>query len=498
MEKRLLIANRGEIAIRIIRTAKKLGFTCIVFQSDKDENAYYLKFADEIIAANDANNETSIFLNIPKIIELAQKHQIGYIHPGYGFLSENPDFAQACIDHQIVFIGPSPELIRNMGLKTIAKEFAQKAGLPLIQGSQGVVNSIEQARLIAENIGYPILLKASAGGGGRGMRIVEKPEALERNFNSAQNEAITAFGNGDLFIEKYISQPKHIEFQILGDKYGNIIHLGERECSLQRKHQKMIEEAPSPALTPEKRELMGQLAVQFAKTIGYYSAGTIEFLLDGNGDFYFMEMNTRIQVEHPITEQITGVDLIEWQLRIAMDEPLTIKQEDVILNGWAIECRVNAEDAQNRFAPESGFIESVYFPSADKIRIETGIEQGSVVNTNFDSMLAKIIVHDTHRTLAIEKMLKALNYTQIIGIKTTIPFYKKVLQHNDFIQGNYTTKWIEENYKPDILYDEEEEIIGALTASIVYALDYLKLASNTPTYTNDDLSIWVLNKRINK
>lgn len=498
MSKRLLIVNRGEIAIRIIRTAKKMGFISVVIQSDREPEALYLKMAEEVIAANDSSDESPIFLNIPRIIELALANNIDLIHPGYGFLSENPDFATACIQNGLNFIGPSPELIKNMGLKPVAKEMATKAGLPLIQGSEGVIRSVDEALAVAEKIGYPVLLKASAGGGGRGMRIVEKPESMERLFNSASNEALTAFGNGDMFMEKYIRNPKHIEFQILGDKYGNVIHLGDRECSLQRKHQKMIEEAPSSALSEEKRQEMGKLAVQFAKSIGYYSAGTIEFLLDEDGSYYFMEMNTRIQVEHSVTEMVTGVDLIEWQFRIALDEMLTLKQEDIQIQGWSIECRVNAEDAQNRFSPETGFIEKVFFPGTKNTRIETGITDGAVVTPYFDSMIAKIIVHDSNRDAAIALMQRVIGNTSIVGLKTTLSFCYRVLQHPDFINGVYTTKWMEDNYKPEMLLDHNEEMVGALAASIIYALDYLKVASKTPDYTNDSLSMWVLNKRINK
>ncbi len=498
MSKRLLIVNRGEIAIRIMHTAKKMGFASVAIQSDREPDALYLKMADEIIAADDSSDEGPIFLNIPKIIELALSHQIDLIHPGYGFLSENPEFAAACIKNGLNFVGPSPELIKNMGLKPVAKEMAMKAGLPLIQGSDGIVGSTNDALAVAVRIGYPVLLKASAGGGGRGMRIVEKPETMERLFNSARNEAVTAFANGDLFMEKYIRNPKHIEFQILGDKHGNVIHLGERECSLQRKHQKIIEEAPSMALTDEKRQEMGQLAVQFAKSIGYYSAGTIEFILDEDGSYYFMEMNTRIQVEHPVTEMITGVDLIEWQLRIALDEALSLKQEDIHIQGWSIECRVNAEDAQNRFSPETGFIEKVFFLRTPNTRIETGIMDGAVITPYFDSMIAKIIVHDSNRDAAIARMQRVIGNTSILGLKTTLPFCARVLEHPDFVNGVYTTKWMEDNYKPEMLYDENEEKVGALAVSIIYALEYLKVASNTSDYTNDSLSMWVLNKRINK
>ena len=357
MNKRILIANRGEIAIRIIRSAKKLGLTTCVIQGNREPDAMYLEYADEVIPIRENLADKIIFLNPAEIIRLALEHKIDMIHPGYGYLSENPDFAAMCEQNGIIFVGPSSELIRNMGIKTIAKKMAAEAGMPLVPGSDGAITDARVAKEFADRIGYPVILKASAGGGGRGMRIVEKPETMERHFRSAYDEAVAAFGNGDIFIEKYLTNPKHLEFQILGDKFGHVIYLGERECSLQRKHQKLVEEAPSASIDAKMREQMGALAVKFAKTIGYYSAGTIEFILDEDGSYYFMEMNTRIQVEHPVTEMVTGVDLIEWQLRIAMGEKLQLKQKEITFNGWAIECRVNTEDPQNRFSPQTGLRE---------------------------------------------------------------------------------------------------------------------------------------------
>lgn len=392
MKTKILIANRSEIAIRIIRSAHKLGMVAVVFQSDREPDAMYLNYADEIIVAKDALDEKSIFLNPEKIVRLALDHQIDLVHPGYGFLSENPDFAQLCVDNGLNFVGPSPQLIRDMGLKTVAKSMAIKSGLPLVPGSDGPVKDAAVAKAFADSIGYPVILKASAGGGGRGMRIVEKAETIERHFKSASDEALAAFGNGDMFIEKYLENPKHLEFQIMGDKHGHVVHLGERECSLQRKHQKIVEEAPSASVTPKMRAEMGELAVRFAKAIGYYSAGTIEFIMDEDGSYFFMEMNTRIQVEHPVTEMVTGVDLVDWQIKVALGEKLTLKQEDIQIDGWAIECRVNTEDTQNRFSPQTGFIDNIHFPSQDYIRIETGVKDGSVVTPYFDSMIAKIIV----------------------------------------------------------------------------------------------------------
>lgn len=497
MKKRLLIANRGEIAIRIIRAAHKNDMVAVVFQSDKEPDAYYLKFADEYIIANDRNDEKNIFLNQEKIVKLAKEHQIDLIHPGYGFLSENPDFASLCEANQLIFVGPSPHSIRDMGIKTVAKQMAKAAGLPLVPGSDGPVHTVDAALQFAQTNGYPVILKASAGGGGRGMRIVEKPEALERHFKSAKEEALAAFGNGDLFIEKYLTNPKHIEFQILGDKLGHVIHLGERECSLQRKHQKLIEEAPSANISDAQREQLGSLAVKFAKNIGYYSAGTIEFIMDHDGMCYFMEMNTRIQVEHPVTEMITGVDLVDWQLKIALGQPLTVKQDDVHLNGWSIECRVNTEDPQNRFSPQTGLIDRIHFPENESVRIETGVMCGSVITPYFDSMIAKIIVHGSDRKEAIHLMQKALSEFSIIGLKTTVPFFRAVLNHPDFVDSSYTTRWIDQVYSPEMLENENDELIGALAATIMYASEYLQLQGDIPAYKSDSLNVWVLNKRLN-
>jgi len=342
------------------------------------------------------------------------------------------------------------------------------------------------------------LLKASAGGGGRGMRIVEKPETMERNFKSAFDEASSAFGNGDLFIEKYLENPKHLEFQILGDKFGNIIQLGERECSLQRKHQKMMEESPSASITPKMRKKMGKMAVKFAKSIGYFSAGTIEYILDEDGTFYFMEMNTRIQVEHPVTEMVTGVDLVDWQIKIALGEKLTVRQSDVKITGWAIECRVNTEDPQNRFSPQTGFIEKIRFPQNPHVRIETGVHNGSVVTPYFDSMIAKIIVHGTTRQDTIDKTLEALKDFGLVGLKSTVPFCRTVLRDPEFVSARYTTRWVTQFYKPAMLEHPDDELIGALAATIIYATEYLQIVSEAPASRNESLNVWVLNKRINK
>ena len=497
MKKRLLIANRSEIAIRIIRAAHKLGMVAVVFQSDREPEALYLSYADEVIPAKDAHNDKAIFLDADRIVQLALENNIDLIHPGYGFLSENPDFAQLCTDKGLNFIGPSAQLIRDMGLKTVAKSMAIEAGLPLVPGSDGPVRDAQVAKEFADKIGYPVILKASAGGGGRGMRIVEKPETIERNFKSASDEALAAFGNGDMFIEKYLQNPKHLEFQIMGDKHGNVVHLGERECSLQRKHQKIVEEAPSASVSAEKRTEMGEMAVRFAKAIGYYSAGTIEFIMDEDGSYYFMEMNTRIQVEHPVTEQVTGVDLVDWQIRVALGEHLTLKQEDIKITGWAMEIRVNTEDPQNRFSPQTGLIDQISFPTGEHIRIETGVQSGAVVTPYFDSMVAKIIVTGSDRAACIANTLDALNNFVLNGLKTTVPFCRVVLQHPAFIDATYTTRWVDQVFTPDMLENEDDEMIGALAATIMYAQEYLQLSSDIPWYKSDRLNVWVLNKRLN-
>ena len=498
MNKRILIANRNEIAIRIIRSAKQFGLTTCVIQCNREPDALYLEYADEIIPIKEGLNEKPIFLNPEVLVQVAVDNKIDMIHPGYGFLSENPDFAKLCEQAGIIFIGPSPELIRDMGIKTIAKKMAKEANMPLVPGSPGAITDAQVAKEFAEKIGYPVILKASAGGGGRGMRIVEKPETMERHFKSAYDEAISAFGNGDIFIEKYLVNPKHLEFQILGDKQGHVIHLGERECSLQRKHQKIVEEAPSASINAEKRAEMGDLAVRFAKSIGYYSAGTIEFILDEDGSYYFMEMNTRIQVEHPVTEMVTGVDLIDWQIRIALGEELTLRQEDIKINGWAIECRVNTEDPQNRFSPQTGFIETIIFPKGEHIRIESGVKNFSVVTPYFDSMIAKIIVHGKDRPDVIHKTLVALDDFSLSGLKTTVPFCKTVLRSPEFVNATYTTRWVDSVFTTDMLESEDETMMAALAATITYAKEYLQYSSESPMFKSESLNVWVLNKRINK
>ncbi len=498
MNKSILIANRNEIAIRIMRSAKDLGIKTYAIQTNRESNAYYLEFADEVITVKEDLAEKTIFLRPEALVDIALEHKITMIHPGYGFLSENPDFAALCQEKGIIFVGPKPELIRNMGIKTIAKEMAAAVNMPLVPGSPSAVTDVDEAVKYAKEIGYPVILKASAGGGGRGMRIVDKPETMERHFKSAYDEAVTAFGNGDIFIEKYLVNPKHLEFQILADKHGNVVHLGERECSLQRKHQKLIEEAPSASISEEQRNAMAELSVNFAKSIGYDSVGTIEFILDEDGSYYFMEMNTRIQVEHPVSEEITGIDLMDWQIRVALGEALDFSQEDIKFNGWAIECRINTEDPQNNFSPQTGFIEKVEFPYGENIRIESGVKKYSVVTPYFDSMIAKIIVKGKDRQDAIKNTVQALREFNLSGLKTTMPFCKTVLQSPEFIDSSYTTRWVESIFKTSMLESEDEEMIAALTATIAYAKEYLQYSSDSPAFKSESLSMWILNKRINK
>ncbi len=498
MNQSILIANRNEIAIRIMRSAKKLGIKTYAICTNREPDALYLEYADEVIDIKEDLALKTIFLQPEAIVDIAVEHNITMIHPGYGFLSENPEFAELCKAKGIIFVGPDAELIRNMGLKTVAKDMAAKANMPLVPGSPSAITNVQEAIKYAEKIGYPVILKASAGGGGRGMRIVEKPETMERHFKSAYEEAVAAFGNGDIFIEKYLVNPKHLEFQILADKHGNVVHLGERECSLQRKHQKLLEESPSASITAQQREEMARLSVDFAKYIGYNSVGTIEFILDESGSYYFMEMNTRIQVEHPVTEMVTGVDLIDWQIRVALGEKLTLTQDDIKIDGWAIECRINTEDPQNNFSPQTGFIEDIEMPYGDNIRVETGVKKFSIVTPYFDSMIMKIIVKGKDRQEAIDNSIDALREFNLLGLKTTAPFCKTVLRSPEFLEATYTTSWVERVFKTNMLESEDEEMIAALAVTIAYAKEYLQFSSESPTFKSESLSMWILNKRINK
>lgn len=497
--KRILIANRGEIAVRIMKTARRMNIETIAVKTSFEPGAMYLSYADIIYDNTEDSSEIPVFLNIDRLLMIAAETGADSVHPGYGFLAENAYFAQKCIDNKIIFIGPSPDAIYKMGNKTIARRIALASGIPMTTGSEGNVGNEDEAVSIAGKIGYPVIIKAASGGGGRGMRIVRKPEEMEKLFIIASKEAENAFNDPSVFIEKYIENPKHIEFQILGDKKGNVIHLGERECSIQRKHQKLLEEAPSGALDSQLRNKMGKMAVKIAKAVGYYSAGTVEFLLDSDKNFYFMEMNTRIQVEHPVTEIVTGVDLIEQQILIANDEELKFRQKDIKLTGWAIECRINAEDVQSGFSPSPGRIEKLSLPSSRNIRIDTGIQAGSSIVANFDSMIAKLIVKGKDRKDAIRNCKLALDKVWIKGTKTTLPFFRMLVRNPKFQNGDFTTAFIEKDLEKFYHSSEYEEMLAAWLATKLFIDENLRDDSINVDFENSrELSPWLLNKRINQ
>jgi acetyl-CoA carboxylase biotin carboxylase subunit len=440
--RKILIANRGEIACRIIWTCKEMGISTVAVHSEADRDSLHVRFADESVCIG-ASPSAQSYLNIPSVIAAAEITNVDAIHPGYGFLAESAYFAEICEACNIKFIGPRPSVIRLMGDKVEARRAMTEAGLPVLPGSPEPLKSEEEALRIAREIGFPVIIKASAGGGGRGMRIVRTEDELGPLMRIASNEAASAFKNGEIYIERYIERPRHIEIQVLADEEGNCIHLGERDCSIQRRHQKLLEEAPSSALTPELRERMGRAAVEACQRIGYSSAGTIEFLLDEDGRFYFMEMNTRIQVEHPVTEMVTLADIVRNQIRIAQGEPLGVTQEDVIIVGHAIECRINAEDPQT-FTPSPGRITTYNLPGGPGVRVDTSVYSGYVVPPFYDSMIAKLIVHARTRELAIARMRRALEVLVIEGIKTTIPLHLEIMQDAHFRAGEYSTKFMEE------------------------------------------------------
>jgi acetyl-CoA carboxylase biotin carboxylase subunit len=440
--KKVLIANRGEIAVRIIRACRELGIKTVAVYSDIDKESLHVKLADESVCIGPANPLQS-YLNIPAILSAAEITDADAIHPGYGFLSENYHFAEACITSGITFIGPTPENIRLGGDKAKARQIMRRKGVPVVSGSDGPVPNEEVAMKVAKKIGFPIVLKASAGGGGHGMKIVKEEKELEQAFYMAQREALTAFGNSEIYIEEYIPEMRHIEVQIIADSKGNTIHLNERDCSIQRRHQKLIEESPSPMSTTEKfKKRLGELGVKAAKAIKYRNVGTIEFIVDPKGNIYFIEINTRIQVEHPVTEVVTGIDIVKEQIKIAAGLPLEYKQSQIKSFGHAIECRINAEDPE-RFIPSPGKISFVSFPGGPGIRVDTAIYNNYVIPSHYDSLIAKLIVHGKDRNEAIARMRRALDEFIIEGINTTIPFHKKVLNNPDFISGNFNTQFLE-------------------------------------------------------
>ncbi|MBL6448951.1 acetyl-CoA carboxylase biotin carboxylase subunit [Fulvivirga sp. 29W222] len=467
---KILIANRGEIALRIIRSAREMGIKTVAVFSEADRNALHVRHADEAICLGPAASAES-YLRSDKIIKACKDLGVNAIHPGYGFLSENAEFAQLVTENDIIFIGPSPEAIETMGSKLAAKAAVAKYDVPLVPGTEKAIDDISEAKSIAADIGYPILIKASAGGGGKGMRIVTKEAEFEEQMKRAISEAKSAFGDGSVFIEKFVTSPRHIEFQILGDQHGNIVHLFERECSIQRRHQKVIEEAPSSVLTPEVREAMGKAAVGVAKACNYYGAGTVEFIVDDKLNFYFLEMNTRLQVEHPVTEEITGIDLVKEQIRIAEGQELKFKQDDLTFSGHALELRVYAEDPKNNFLPDIGRLNIYKRPEGPGVRVDDGFEQGMDIPIYYDPMIAKLTVYAEDRPAAIQRMLRAIEEYEISGIETTLEFGKFVLNHEAFTSGNFDTTFVERHFSPDKLetteQTEEQKIAVALAAMLL-------------------------------
>lgn len=445
MFNKILIANRGEIAVRIIRAAREMGIKTVAVYSEADRESLHVKLADESVCIGAAMS-TESYLKIPNIIAAAEVTEADAIHPGYGFLAENADFAEICEKHGITFIGPSPECIRSMGDKATARATAIANNVPLTRGTDGVVKDVEAAKkFVNEVITYPVIIKATAGGGGKGMRIARNDKELDTFIVQAQNEAKAAFGNPDVYIEKYVEEPKHVEIQIIGDKHGHVVHLGERDCSIQRRHQKLIEEAPSVVLTSDVRNAMGEAAVKLAKAINYDSAGTLEFLVDKHNNFYFMEMNTRIQVEHTVTEMVTGVDVIKEQIAAAAGRELSVKQEDVEIIGHAIECRINAEDSENNFMPSAGKVEQYIVSGGPGVRVDSHVYAGYEIPPYYDSMIGKLIVHGKNRDEAIERMKRALKDYVIEGVKTTIPFHLRVLDNEVYRSGAVYTSFIEKH-----------------------------------------------------
>ena len=470
--KKILVANRGEIAIRVMKTAKKMGIKTVAVYSTADRNALHVKFADEAVCIGEAPSSQSYLLG-SKIIEVAKELNVDAIHPGYGFLSENSEFAEEAERNNIIFIGPKSKAIEIMGSKLAAKEAVMHYNIPMVPGVDHAIIDIEEAKKTATSIGFPILIKASAGGGGKGMRVVENEKDFEAQMNRAISEAVAAFGDGSVFIEKYVASSRHIEIQIIADSHGNVLYLFERECSIQRRHQKVVEEAPSSVLTPEIRKKMGEAAVLVAKSCDYLGAGTVEFLYDENDNFYFLEMNTRLQVEHPVTEWITGVDLVELQIRVARGEALPFKQKDLNIKGHAVELRVYAEDPMNDFLPSVGHLDVYQLPEGDGIRVDNGFEQGMDIPIYYDPMLAKLITYGKTREEAIQVMIQAIDNYKVEGVQTTLPFGKFVFEHEAFRSGKFDTNFVKKYYDTAVLKTQmaKEAEIAALVALKQYLED---------------------------
>ncbi len=494
---KILIANRGEIALRVMRSCKEMGIKTVAVYSEVDRLSPHVLYADEAVCLGPAPSNQSYLLG-DKIIEVCKKLNVDGVHPGYGFLSENANFAKKVIENGIKFIGPSPESIEIMGSKLMAKNAVKAFDTPLVPGTDQPISDIEEAKKISEKIGYPILIKASAGGGGKGMRIVTKSEEFEEQMERAQSEAKNAFGDDSCFIEKYVASPRHIEVQVLGDHHGNYVYVFERECSIQRRHQKVVEEAPSFVITPELRKKIGEAAINAAKSCKYFNAGTVEFILDENLNFYFLEMNTRLQVEHPISELISGLDLVKEQIKIARDEKISFSQEDLSINGHAIELRVYAEDPQNNFLPDIGTLIEYKKPEGLGIRVDDGFREGMEIPIYYDPMIAKLVVWGKDRTEAIERMKRAIDEYRIKGVKTTLPFGKFVLNHPNFISGDIDTHFVEKYYNSDLLNETiNEEEIKVISEFITIKNKLLFEKNNTQksiSYIENSSSNWKKNR----
>ncbi|MBN2668335.1 MAG: acetyl-CoA carboxylase biotin carboxylase subunit [Bacteroidales bacterium] len=467
--KKILVANRGEIALRVMRSIREMGLQSVAVYSEADKNAPFVKYADEAVCIGPPASSES-YLRADKIIQVCNNLNVDAIHPGYGFLSENANFARLVAQHGITFIGPSPEAMEIMGDKLSAKAAVKSYNIPMVPGTDEAITDIPAAKKIAKEVGYPILIKASAGGGGKGMRIVSSEEEFEEQMKLAINEAVSAFGNGAVFIERYVGSPRHIEIQIMADSHGNIVPIFERECSIQRRHQKVIEEAPSSVLTPELRKEMGEKAADVARACDYVGAGTVEFLLDENLNFYFLEMNTRLQVEHPVTEMISGIDLVREQILVAQGHPLSFKQEDLHINGHAIEVRVYAEDPRNNFLPDIGLLKTYRQPIGLGVRVDDGFEEGMQIPIYYDPMISKLIVHGKDREQAIERMIRAIDEYRITGIETTLPFCKFVMRHDAFVSGKFDTHFVNNYFKPEFLdveLPESAQEVAAIFSAIL-------------------------------
>jgi len=491
---KILVANRGEIAMRVMRTAKEMGIKTVAVFSEADRNMPFVRYADEAICIGPALSSQS-YLRAEKIIEAAKKTGADAIHPGYGFLSENASFSKAVSDAGLIFIGPSAHSIEIMGSKIGAKQAAKKFNVPMVPGTEEPISDINEARKIANKIGYPILVKASAGGGGKGMRVVNNEGEFEEQIRTAKSEALSAFSNDDVFIEKYVGSPRHIEIQLMGDQHGNYVYLFERECSIQRRHQKLIEEAPSSCLTPEIRKQIGECAVAVARSCNYYGAGTVEFLVDENLNFYFLEMNTRLQVEHCVTEMITGVDLVKEQINVARGHKLSITQDELKINGHALELRVCTEDPLNNFLPDTGRLEIYQPPKGPGVRVDDGYEEGMDIPIFYDSMIAKLVVHAPTRDEAIDRLCRAIDEYYIKGIKTTLQFGKWAVQTEPFRSGNFDTKFIEKHFKPEYLNNEDPELekVASLLAGYIWEKDKKQSLTNAGAMTNG-VSKWKINR----